>query len=153
MCVVVGVLWAGLDELTKTWVVDHLRGGRVIQLLGGHLLLEQDRNPGAAFGIGTGSTVVFSVVAVVVIVIVLRTSRRLGSIGWAIGLGLLLGGALGNLSDRIFRSPGVLRGWVVDWIDLRWWPVFNLADSGIVLGAVLLVLLSMRGVRLDGSRG
>ncbi len=153
VCVAVGLLWAALDQLTKTLVVHHLRDGRVIRLLGGHLLLEQDRNPGAAFGIGTGSTVVFSAVAIVVIAIVLRTARRLGSWGWTIALGLLLGGAVGNLTDRLLRSPGALRGWVVDWIDLRWWPVFNLADSGIVIGAIVVVALSLRGVRLDGGRG
>jgi signal peptidase II len=80
------------------------------------------------------------------------SARRLGSSAWALSLGLLLGGALGNLTDRVFRSPGPGRGAVVDWIDFRIWPVFNLADSGIVVGGLLAVLLSFRGVELDGTR-
>ena len=110
------------------------------------------RNSGAAFSIGTSMTIVFTVIAVAVIIYILRAARKLRSLPWAITLGLLLGGATGNLSDRIFRSPGVFRGDVVDWIELPHWPVFNLADSAIVCGGVLAVLLSARGVRLDGSR-
>ncbi|HZC39203.1 MAG TPA: signal peptidase II, partial [Streptosporangiaceae bacterium] len=83
---------------------------------------------------------------------IVRTSRRLGSAPWAVTLGLLLGGATGNLTDRLLRSPGTLRGDVVDWIQLPHWPVFNLADSAIVCGGVLAVLLATRGIRLDGSR-
>ena len=82
---------------------------------------------------------------------ILRTSRRIRSVPWAITLGLLLGGATGNLIDRIFRSPGLFRGWVVDWIQVPHWPVFNLADSAIVCGGILAVLLSARGVHLDGD--
>ena len=85
-------------------------------------------------------------------IVIVRTARSLASTGWAVVLGLLLGGALGNLSDRLFRSPGPLRGHVVDWIELPHWPIFNLADSAIVIGGVLAVLLSVRGIELDGSR-
>jgi len=111
-----------------------------------------DRNPGAAFSFGTGLTVAYSVIAISVIVVILRTARRIRSVGWAITLGLLLGGATGNLVDRIFRAPGLFRGWVVDWIQIPHWPVFNLADSAIVCGGILAVLLSARGLRLDGQR-
>ena len=86
------------------------------------------------------------------IVFIIRTARRIYSLPWAVALGLLLGGATGNLTDRIFRSPGLLRGWVVDWIQVPHWPVFNLADSAIVCGGILAVLLSARGIRLDGRR-
>ena len=86
------------------------------------------------------------------IVAILRTARRLRSIPWAITLGLLLGGATGNLGDRLFRSPGFLRGDVVDWIQLPHWPVFNVADSSIVCGGMLAVLLAARGISLDGRR-
>ena len=120
--------------------------------IGGFLKLRLDRNPGAAFSFGTGMTVLFSLIAVTVIVVILRSSRRIRSAPWAITLGLLLGGATGNLVDRIFRSPGVFRGWVVDWIQVPHWPVFNLADSAIVCGGILAVLLSARGIRLDGRR-
>jgi lipoprotein signal peptidase len=124
-----------------------------VRLLGGVLTLCESRNPGAAFGIGgTSTTIVFTAIAVGVIIFIVRTARQIHSLPWAIALGLLLGGAMGNLTDRIFRSPGPLRGWVVDWIQLPHWPVFNLADSAITCGAVLMVLLAAQGRRLDGSR-
>ena len=96
-------------------------------------------------------TAVFGLVAIAVAVAIVRTARRLRSLTWAITLGLLLGGALGNLGDRIFRSPGFLRGHVVDWIELPHWPVFNLADSAICVGGALAVFLSWRGIQVDGS--
>ena len=124
-----------------------------VRLLGGVLTLCESRNPGAAFGIGgTSSTIVFTAIAVGVIIFIVRTARQINSLPWAIALGLLLGGATGNLTDRIFRAPGPLRGWVVDWIQLPHWPVFNLADSSITCGAVLMVLLAVQGRRLDGTR-
>jgi signal peptidase II len=124
-----------------------------VRLLGGVLTLCESRNPGAAFGIGgTSSTIVFTAIAVGVIIFIIRTARQINSLPWAIALGLLLGGATGNLTDRIFRAPGPLRGWVVDWIQLPHWPVFNLADSSITCGAVLMVLLAVQGRRLDGTR-
>jgi signal peptidase II len=140
-----------LDITSKLLVVANL-SDRQIRLLGGFLTLRESRNPGAAFSLGTGETVLYSVIALAVIVVILRTSRRIRSVPWAICLGLLLGGATGNLIDRIFRSPGLFRGWVVDWIQVPHWPVFNLADSAIVCGGILAVLLSARGVHLDGAR-
>jgi signal peptidase II len=141
-----------LDLVSKVIVVATLQGHPTIRLLGGFLHLLVTRNSGAAFSIGTSMTLVFSAIALGVIVVILRTSRRIRSIAWAITLGLLLGGATGNLIDRIFRYPGLFRGYVVDWIELPHWPVFNLADSAIVCGGVLAVLLSARGIRLDGTR-
>jgi signal peptidase II len=141
-----------LDLVTKHLVVAHLEHREPIRLLGGALLLSVSRNSGAAFSFAQGATVLFTAVAVAVIVVIVRTARRLGSAGWAVCLGLLLGGATGNLVDRIFRAPGPGRGAVVDFIDFRVWPVFNLADSAIVCGGVLAVLLTMRGIELDGSR-
>ena len=141
-----------LDVLTKVWVVAELEGRRTLELLGGQLLIRVSRNPGAAFSFGEGATVVFTVIAVVVVVAILRVSRRLGSQGWAVALGLILGGASGNLVDRLLRSPGPARGAVVDFIDFQVWPSFNVADSAIVTGGVLAVLLSLRGIEIDGSR-
>ncbi|MBO0770756.1 MAG: signal peptidase II [Actinobacteria bacterium] len=141
-----------LDQVSKAVVVATLRPGQVVHLIDGVLQLQVLRNSGAAFSIGTSMTVVFSLIAVGVIVFIVRTSRRLGSAPWAVTLGLLLGGATGNLTDRLLRAPGTLRGDVVDWIQLPHWPVFNLADSAIVCGGVLAVLLATRGIRLDGSR-
>jgi signal peptidase II len=140
------------DLISKTIVVATLSDRAPLRLLGGLLTLRELRNSGAAFSIGTSVTVVFTLIALGVIVAILRTARRLRSIPWAITLGLLLGGATGNLGDRLFRSPGFLRGDVVDWIELPHWPVFNVADSSIVCGGVLAVLLAARGISLDGRR-
>jgi signal peptidase II len=150
VCVAVFVLAA--DLVSKAIVVSGLSGHAPIRLLGGLLTLRLLRNSGAAFSIGTSMTFVFTAIAVGVIVFILRTARKLRSLPWAVTLGLLLGGATGNLSDRLFRAPGVLRGSVVDWIELPHWPVFNLADSAIVCGGVLAVLLAIRGLRIDGAR-
>jgi signal peptidase II len=140
------------DLVTKTIVVATLSDRAPVRLLGGLLTLRVLRNSGAAFSIGTSMTAVFTLIAVVVIVSILRTARRLRSLAWAVTLGLLLGGATGNLGDRLFRSPGLLRGHVVDWIELPHWPVFNVADSAIVCGGILAVLIAARGIRLDGTR-
>jgi signal peptidase II len=140
------------DLATKTWIVRRYAGGRVTTVIPHLLDIEQSRNAGAAFGIATGLTIILSIVAIAVAAAVVRASRRLYSAWWAVSLGLLLGGALGNLGDRIFRSPGVLRGEVVDWIAFTHYPVFNLADSGITVGGVLAVVLALRGLRLDGTR-
>jgi signal peptidase II len=136
-----------LDLFSKILVVAHIKptdpGKR---LLGGAVYLVQARNSGAAFSVGTGATVVLTAISVVVSVIVIRAARRLTSVGWAVALGLVLGGALGNLIDRLFRAPSPGKGHVVDWIsvlasDGHVWPIFNLADSSIVIGGVLAVLL------------
>ena len=140
------------DVISKAIVVARMAGHPPIRLLGGALTITLTRNGGAAFSIGTSMTIVFTAIAAGVIVYILRTARNLRSIGWAITLGLLLGGATGNLLDRIFRAPGPFQGHVVDWIQLPDWPVFNLADSSIVLAGVLVVLLALRGIRLDGTR-
>jgi lipoprotein signal peptidase len=150
--VAVAVLVLALDIVSKVVVVATLSDRAPIRLLGGFLHLRVDRNPGAAFSFAQSYTIAFSLIAIAVIVVILRSSRRIRSIPWAITLGLLLGGATGNLVDRIFRHPGLFRGWVVDWIQIPHWPVFNLADSAIVCGGVLAVLLSIRGIRLDGQR-
>ena len=150
VAVAVGVL--ALDIVTKLIVVATLSDRAPIRLLGGFLHLRVDRNPGAAFSFAPSLTILFSLIAITVIVVILRSSRRIRSVPWAVTLGLLLGGATGNLVDRIFRYPGLFRGWVVDWIQIPHWPVFNLADSAIVCGGILAVLLSVRGIRLDGER-
>jgi lipoprotein signal peptidase len=151
LLVVAGFVIAA-DVVSKLLVVAKLSDRSPVRLLGGLLTLEETRNPGAAFSIGTGSTFIFGIVAIAVIVVILRTARRLFSRPWAVVLGLLLGGATGNLIDRLVRSPGVMRGHVVDWIRLPHFDaVFNLADSAITIGGVLAVLLAMTGRQLDGS--
>lgn len=148
----VAVVALVLDLVTKLVVVAELEGRRPIELLGGLTTLRVTRNSGAAFSIGTGMTWVFTIIALGVVIAIIRTARNLRSLPWAICLGLLLGGAVGNLVDRIFRSPGSFQGHVVDWIEWPNWPVFNLADSAIVCGGVLAVLLAGRGMQIDGTR-
>jgi signal peptidase II len=145
------------DLGTKLVVVATIAPGEDVRVLGGLVYLTQLRNVGAAFSFAEGATIVFSLIAVAVAVVIVRTARRLYSTGWAVTLGLVLGGALGNLIDRIFRDPGFLRGGVVDFVsvfapDGRIWPVFNVADSAIVCGGILGVLLALRGIEFDGSR-
>jgi signal peptidase II len=145
------------DVVTKVVAVAQLEGRAPVEVLGGLIHLQLIRNPGAAFSLATGYTWVLTIVAIGVVVVIIRVARRLRSTGWAVALGLVLGGALGNLTDRIFRSPGPLQGHVVDVVSLfapdgRVWPVFNLADSSIVSGGVLLVLLALLGRELDGTR-
>jgi signal peptidase II len=142
---VVAALVLVADTVSKVIAVDRLAGHHPVRLVDGALALELTRNAGAAFSIGVGGTVVFTVIAIAVVVVIVRTARSLRSVGWAVALGLLLGGASGNLVDRLVRSPGPLRGEVIDWIHLTHWPVFNLADSAITVGAVLAVILSVSG--------
>ncbi len=149
---VVAALVLALDIGTKVLVVAELEGRRTLELLGGPLLIRVSRNSGAAFSFAEGYTIVFTVVAVAVVVVIVRIARRLYSSVWALSLGLLLGGATGNLLDRLFRSPGPGRGAVVDFLDFQVWPSFNVADSGIVVGGLLAVLLSFRGLDVDGTR-
>jgi signal peptidase II len=154
----VAVLALGLDILSKVLIVARI-GDRLtpVRILGGAIYLDETRNSGAAFSVGTGATVALTVVALAVVFVILRTARRLRSAGWAVALGLVLGGALGNLVDRLFRAPGVGRGHVVDWISLfgpygAHWPIFNLADSAIVCGAVTAAIVALLGINLDGTR-
>ncbi|MDJ0341071.1 signal peptidase II [Streptomyces sp. H10-C2] len=148
----VAALAYALDLLSKLWVVTSLEHRDApINLLGSWLRLEAVRNGGAAFGLGQGMTIIFTIIAAGVIVVIARLARKLYSLPWAIALGLLLGGAFGNLTDRVFRAPGFLEGHVVDFIAPAHFAVFNLADSAIVCGGVLIVLLSFRGLDPDGT--
>jgi signal peptidase II len=146
-----------VDLATKLTVVATIAPGKDIRVLGGLVYLTQLRNVGAAFSFAEGATLLFSLVAVAVAVVIVRTARRLYSAGWAVTLGLVLGGAVGNLIDRIFRDPGFLRGGVVDFLsvfapDGRAFPVFNVADSAIVCGGILGALMALRGIEFDGTR-
>lgn len=141
-----------IDQLTKAWAVSTLTVGQRTPLVGDLLGLALLYNPGAALSLATGMTWVFTLAAVAVSVIILRAAPRLGSRGWAVALGLLLGGAVGNLIDRLLREPGVARGHVVDFIAYGDLFVGNLADVAIVVAAGLILLLALRGVGLDGSR-
>jgi signal peptidase II len=154
---IVVLLWVALlaylcDVVTKFLVVASLSEDSPAPVRHTGLSLRLIRNPGAAFGLDLGSTVLFTLVTAAVIGAVLRVARRLDSLPWAVALGLLLGGSLGNLTDRLSRSPGPLRGRVVDWIDVPGWPIFNLADASICLAGILIVVLALRNVPISGRR-
>jgi signal peptidase II len=140
-----------LDLVSKLIVVAELEHQSPIEVIGTLLQLQVVRNAGAAFGMGEGLTILLSVIATAVIVVIFRIARKLYSTPWAIALGMLLGGAIGNLTDRIFRAPGVFEGAVVDFIAPAHFAVFNLADSAIVCGGILIVILSFRGLDPDGT--
>jgi signal peptidase II len=145
------------DLVTKLLVVSKLQDNAPVRLLGGLFYLIHTRNTGAAFSLASGFTIALTMIAAGVIVFILYLSRRLYSVGWAVALGMVLGGAAGNLVDRIFRAPGPLRGGVVDFIALLdpvhpAFPVFNVADSSLCIGVALAVLLELRGRSIDGTR-
>jgi signal peptidase II len=141
-----------VDQVTKAWAVQTLTVGERSPLIGDLLGLSLLYNPGAALSIATGMTWVLTAIAVVVVVVTVRASRRIGSRGWALALGLLLGGAVGNLVDRFLRDPGPARGHVVDFIAYGDLFVGNVADIAIVGAAGLIMVLSVRGIGLDGTR-
>jgi signal peptidase II len=146
-----------IDVVTKYLAVAHLTDRPPTRVLGGLIYLDLTRNSGAAFSLGTGHTWIFPAVSIVVVGWIGWMALRLRSAGWAVALGLVLGGALGNLGDRIFRSPGVLIGHVIDFISLfgpgaEYWPIFNVADSALCCGVVLAVLLELTGQRRDGTQ-
>ncbi len=148
----VAVVGYGLDQATKAWASSALDPMRPKQLVGSLLQLHLTHNPGAAFSIATNATWVLTIVASVVIVVTIFIARRLRSKPWACALGLLIGGALGNLTDRFVRDPGGGKGHVVDFLELPHWPIFNVADICVVSAACLIALLAFLGVGLDGRR-
>ncbi len=141
-----------LDQLTKWWVVATMTEGQVTPVLPPLLTWRFIRNPGAAFSIGTDYTWVFTIIMVVVAVGIVLQVPKVRSWGWAVALGLVLGGALGNLTDRLFREPSFGQGHVVDFIALPNFAIFNIADSAIVSGVVLVCILTLRGIGIDGRR-
>ncbi len=149
---VAAILAYATDLITKVIAVEKLANREPIEIVGTIFQLELVRNPGAAFGLGVGVTIVFTVVSLGVVAAILYNARRLGSVGWALVFGLVLGGALGNLTDRLLRDPGVGRGHVVDFFHLKNWPVFNVADSAFCIAGGIVVLLAMRNVPLEGAR-
>lgn len=148
---VIGAAAYALDIGTKQWALSALED-RDIQVVGDLLVLHLTHNAGAAFSTGTEFTLALSCLAIIAVCSVLVVSRRLASPLWAVGLGLLIGGVGGNLTDRLVREPGALRGHVIDWLMLPNWPVFNVADMCIIGAAAIIIIQSMRGVTLRGER-
>lgn len=148
----VGLVVLFLDQLTKSLALAHLTPGEPVNVIGSLLKFNLIRNSGAAFSLGSGYTPYISVIQIAVALGVIYLSRRLGSPGWAIAFGLLFGGAVGNILDRIFREPSPFHGHVVDFLQTPHWAIFNVADMAVTSAAVLLVLQTLRGVKLDGTR-
>jgi len=139
------VVWL-IDLGTKVWAVEVLSSRANVQIIGSFLQLTFVQNSGAAFGIGAGSTIIFTFFALAVLIVITRYALQITSKGWALVCGLVLGGILGNLTDRIFREPSFLQGHVIDWIQIPNWPVFNIADSAIVIAAVVAIILTIRNI-------
>ena len=135
-----------LDLATKAWAVSQLAHRGSVKIIGSFFQLTFVRNSGAAFSFATGATILLSLFSIFVLVLIAYFAPKLTSHGWAVVLGLVMGGILGNLSDRIFREPGILRGHVIDWMQLPHWPIFNVADSAIVLAAAISMVLSARNI-------
>jgi signal peptidase II len=145
-----------LDLLSKIIVVATIDPNEPVRVLGGLVYFSLIRNPGAAFSMATGMTWLLALVAIVVVIVIIRMAPRLRSTPWAVSLGLVLGGAIGNLIDRIFRSPGILQGHVVDFVSVfgpnaEYFPVFNVADSAITIGGISLVITALLGIDFDGT--
>ena len=148
----VAVVTLAVDQATKAWALRSLTPGVSVDIVGEVLRLTIIRNPGAAFSIGNQATWLLTLVSVVILVVILRSIGRLGHRGWTICLGLILGGAVGNLVDRILREPGVGRGHVIDFIDYGGLFVGNVADIAIVAAAGTIAVLAWQGIALDGTR-
>jgi signal peptidase II len=145
---VAALVWA-TDFVSKNWAINYLDGREPRKLIGSFLQLTFTRNSGAAFSIGTDRTILLVAFAVLVVGVIGYWTPRITSRKWGVVLGLVLGGTLGNLTDRILRATagtGTMKGQVIDWIQLPHWPVFNLADSSIVVAAVIASYLSLRNI-------
>ena len=142
------IAWAVwlFDFATKSWAVNSLDSRNPVNVIGDFLQLTLYKNPGAAFSLAEGFTIIFTLIAISVVGVIAYYSTKITSKGWSIVLGLALGGILGNVSDRIFREPGFFVGHVIDWIQIPNWPVFNVADSAIVVASAIAVILSVRNI-------
>jgi len=154
---IIGVLVLLADVGTKHLALQTLADREPVRLLGGAVYLTLTRNSGAAFSLGGDYTFIFPTIAIIVVGWILWMARRLRSLPWAVALGLVMGGALGNFADRIFRAPGVFVGHVVDMVSVfddngEVFPVFNLADSALTIGVCLAILLELTGRQRDGGR-
>jgi signal peptidase II len=142
------------DLVTKIIAVTQLEPLASVRLLGGLLTLRLIRNPGAAFSQGQRFTYVFAIAGIVVLTfVVIKLVPRIGHPAWAVAIGLLCAGVAGNLTDRLFRPPGVLRGHVIDFLELPYWPIFNVADMCITAAAIMIIFLSVvKGISITGER-
>ena len=145
------VIWA-IDFISKNWAINNLSTAPR-KILGSFLQLTLLRNPGAAFSLATGFTIIFTALSIAVAIFIFRYAPRITSTWWMVVAALVLGGVLGNLTDRIFREPGFLYGHVIDWIELPHWPIFNIADSSIFVAATIAILLTARNISPTDKSG
>jgi signal peptidase II len=148
----VGLLILFLDQLTKALALQHLTPGEPVDVIGSLLRFNLIRNSGAAFSLGSDYTPYISAIQITVALGVVYLSRKLGSVGWAVAFGFLFGGAVGNITDRIFREPSPFHGHVVDFLQTPHWAIFNVADMAVTSAAILLVIQTLRGIKLDGTK-
>lgn len=143
-----------LDQISKYLVVSRLTEGDIVRVLGDVLQMHFVRNPGAAFSMAAGMTWIFSIIAVAVVVLIVWFAGRIRSLAWSVVFGLLLGGVLGNLTDRLLREPSFGLGHVIDFISTPWLipAIYNVADMAIVSSMIIFMYLTIRGIGLDGRR-
>lgn len=153
------LLWLGVaafayacDQLTKWWVSSTMEIGEQISVIPGVLQWYHILNSGAAFSIGENFTWLFTIIMAVVSLVIVFFSAKIRSVWWAVGLGLVLGGALGNLTDRLFRPPSFGMGHVVDFISFPNFAIFNMADMAVVGGVIVICLLTLLGIGMDGAK-
>lgn len=152
LAVAAAVVILAVDQLTKFWAESTLTDRAPIPVIGDFIRFRLLYNPGAAFSIGENMTWIFAVLAAAAVVVIAVLVSRVRSGAWAVTLGLLLGGATTHLIDRLFRAPGFARGHVVDFIDYNNWFVGNVADIALFCGAVLAIILTLRGIGMDGRK-
>lgn len=140
-----------IDYSTKFLAIRYLSDGP-IEIVGEILKLKLVFNSGAAFSLASSGTIFLSTFSIIMAAVIFYFSRKVLSTPWAIAMGLALGGIFGNLTDRIFRAPGGLQGKVIDWIQVPYWPVFNIADTAVVSAAILITILSLRNIEFYGKR-
>jgi len=148
VAIVVGIVVVAIDQLTKWWALVHLKDGNAINVIGDLITLRLTFNAGAAFSTGTGFTWVFTIVSGAAAIAIAIVAWRVASRRWAVGLGLVFGGATTHFGDRLFRAPAFGRGEVVDFIDYKYLFIGNVADIAIVGGVVFVVILMILGVRM-----
>ena len=153
MLALVAVCVYVIDQVAKFLVVENLTERQPVEVLGQFVQFYFVKNAGAAFSLGSGSTWIFAIIASAVAVFIIVFAPRIRSVAWAVLFGLLLGGNLGNLTDRLLREPGFGVGHVVDFIQIQYFPaIFNVADMAIVASMVVFIVLTVRGIGLTGSK-
>lgn len=153
MLAAVAVLVYTFDRVSKYFITQNLEIGQTVDFVGKVLQLHYVENSGAAFSLGSGTTWLFAIIAGVVAVFIIVFARRIRSRAWAVLFGLLLGGTLGNLTDRLTRGESFGSGHVIDFLQLIYFPaIFNIADTAIVSAMALFIILTIRGIGLDGKR-